>query len=495
MSRVLGTCEAVLRVQIDAASNIPLKVQLRNAFQEMFRSGMLPPGSRLPSTRALASRLGVSRSTIVEVFSILLADGHLIGRIGSGTFVASIPPPRCLPRREIASHPLSTRAEHALAQRTQDESEAGDWERPALSLEHFPTSAWSRSLTRAAREQARPRRRHDDIAGNTPLRMAILDLLAVRRGIRCSLERIFIVDSQFAAHRLVADLMVNAGTEVGLEDPTPPRLVTNYSLSGAVIRPIAMDDEGLRIDHASSQAARGIVCVTPSHHFPTGVTLSLQRRRAIIQWANVNNILVIEDDVESEYQGDADILPSLYELDYEDRVIYIGSFSTTLLPCLRVAFLIVPTQLVPAVRSLQALTASDRAIDQAALAAFIEWGDYSRYVASMKKFYERKRTDFMDAVCKSTNGTISFAARDKGSFLLARLPPHVRDAEFANAIHPLGVSVTPISSLAPHTAWNGVLVPYARMTADDLHRTAWAFGEGLAIVRSHPALCALAAGS
>ena len=354
-------------ISLESSSGAPYYRQLYDGVRRAILSGLLPAGTRLPSTRTLAAELGISRTTVVTAFEQLLAEGYLEGKVGSGTFVARYLPDDLLSvafKADRESRParsgrgLSGRGAVLAATPTTAVRDRGSPRafRPGVpALDEFPDAAWRRVSTKVWRKPSGGLLGYGDPAGYRPLREAIARYLGASRAVRCVPEQVIVVSGSQQALDLAARVLLDPGDTVWVEDPGYMGARGTLSGAGARLVPVPVDGEGLgvAVGVARELDAR-LACVTPSHQYPLGVTMSLSRRLELLGWANRSGAWVVEDDYDSEYRYTGCPLEALQGLDSEGRVLYIGTFSKVLFPALRLGYLVVPSDLIDAFVSARA---------------------------------------------------------------------------------------------------------------------------------------------
>ncbi len=373
---------ATLLVRIDAGLRQGLQQQVYESIRRAILEGIVAPGTRLPSSRALAGDLGVSRTTTLLAVQQLQAEGYLTARRGSGTFVAGELPDDLLRRQATRPaarprHPPLSRRGTALVAAPQGARRLGGPPRafrigtPGVDL--FPVGLWSRLASRRLRSVTAAQLDYGDSAGLRVLREAIADHVQTARGTRCEADQVLVVAGAQQGLELICRLLLDPGDRVWMEEPGYPGARSALLGAGARILPVRVDTEGLDVAMGARRAGDArLVYVTPSHQYPLGVPMSLPRRLALLEWASAARAWVIEDDYDSEFRYGARPVPCLHGLDVDGRVIYVGSFSKTLFPALRLGFLIVPPDLQDGLVAARA--AADQhppALDQAVLADFI----------------------------------------------------------------------------------------------------------------------------
>jgi GntR family transcriptional regulator/MocR family aminotransferase len=386
--------------------------QLYRALRADILRGRLRPGSRLPATRTLAAELGVSRNRVVLAFAQLLDEGYVVGRIGSGTYVASEIPdePRDAPPRPRAVRSARTplRLSRLAAKRA---GAASGWAPTAPALRYdfrfgrpsfadFPRAVWRRLVARCARSAAARDLDYAPPAGLAALREAIAEHLARWRDIECSPEQIVVVHGSQQALGLIAGLLLDPGDRVVLEEPHYPGARLAFAGVGAELVPIAVDEQGL--DTTALRARRvhpRLLYLTPSHQFPTGATMPLARRLALLDYAARHAAFVVEDDYDSEYRYAGQPLETLYGLDRHGGVIYVGTLSKILSPALRLGYVVAPPGLE------RALTAAKSAADfgtsvleQRVLTEFLRAGHLDVHIRRSRRRHGARRAALVAGV-------------------------------------------------------------------------------------------------
>ncbi|WP_410568643.1 PLP-dependent aminotransferase family protein [Amycolatopsis sp. cmx-4-61] len=360
-------------------------------------AGRIRPGETLPPTRELAQRLAVSRTTVSAAYDRLAAEGFLTGRVGAGTFVTASPaarPPSVpdgpgvqpLPEWDAVPPPPAP-----FAPAPEFDFRPGV---PDLSL--FPFDTWRRLLTQRLRAGQADLMTYGDPQGLGALREEIARHVGVSRDVRASAAQVVVTAGAQQTTDLVARVLLRTGDLAAVEDPgyPPPRLV--LGARGVRVAPVPVDASGIVVD--AIPAGTRLVYVTPSHQYPLGLAMSLERRLELLDWAERTDAVVVEDDYDTEFRYTGRPLEPLHSLDSRGRVVYVGSFSKVLSPALRLGFLIAPPSLVPALVKARYLTDWHAPnVEQAALAAFMAEGGFARHVRRMRKIY-RSRHETLSAV-------------------------------------------------------------------------------------------------
>ena len=470
---------AIAAVALDPSAGGPLHRQLYDALRGAVLSGHLAPGTRLASTRAMAQELGVSRNTVMAAFDQLLAEGYLEGRVGAGTFVTRMLPDDALRARRAAPLPpaisardrgVSERGRALMAtQVTQTRVGIPRAFRPGMpAFDAFPLEEWARYVSRRWRTPSPELLGYGDAAGYGPLRQAIAQHLAVARGVRCDAGQVVIVAGSQQALDLAARVLLDPGDAVWIEDPGYMGARAALAAAGAHIVPVPVDREGLDVSAGVARRAdAAMVYVSPSHQFPLGVTMSLSRRLALLEWARTAGAWVLEDDYDSEYRYAGRPLAALQGLDSDGRVIYLGTFSKVMLPSLRLGYLVLPPDLVDAF--VAARSVADRhspTVEQAALADFIEDGQLERHIRRMRMLYAGRQAVLIDAAKRELGGLLDLTPSDAGMHLVGWLPDGVDDRAASARAAENGVEAPALSNYYIDAADRaGLLLGYAAVPA------------------------------
>ncbi|HET9011550.1 MAG TPA: PLP-dependent aminotransferase family protein [Gemmatimonadaceae bacterium] len=462
-------------VALDADSVVPLYEQLYQGLRTAIVEGRLRRGSRMPGTRMLADDLGISRNTATLAYDQLSAEGYLERRQRGGTFVARVLPDRLLLSRRAPAPLVVTR--HQTSARTLSARGAAlagialpssvntriapRAFRPGVpALDAFPVALWARLSARYWRRLDRPALAYGHSAGHQPLREAIAQHLAVARGVRCTSDQVIIVGGSQQALDLTMRLLLDPHDTVWLEDPGYLGARAAFTAAEARIVPVPVDDEGLIVSAGERLAPDArMVFVSPAHQHPTGAVMSAARRHALLRWAHRADAWIIEDDYDSEIRYRGRPQPALQGVDGDGRVIYVGTFSKTLFPALRLGYVVVPTRLVDAFR--MARLVADRhssIVEQAVLAEFITGGHYARHVRRMRALYAERQDALLDAARTHLGGLVDVRPTDAGMDVVAWLPPGVDDRAVERAALDVGVEARPLSPFSQAPLERGALL-------------------------------------
>lgn len=499
--------------------------QLRGAIV----SGRLRAGERLAPTRDLARKIGVARLTVATAYEWLRAEGYVYGRVGAGTFVAPIfsdtiqadrgdyikldatalqmpiaasdtigsAPPRTSHAAPVASPsraPLSAWAKRiasisvigAGAYESADDAQF-DF-RPGIgAADAFPWARWRRVVgwqdpadpqaerRMQASERAARAGRWDALLGPLETREAIASWLRRSRAVRCEPGQVLIAGSVQQVLALLARLLVEPGQSLLVEDPSYIGFHAAFLAEGARLQGVPVDGSGLRIDSLPDLSTippdqrAHLIIITPSHQYPTGVTLALERRVALLEWARRMEVVVVEDDYDGDLRLEGQPLEALRGLDHSDEVIYLGTFSKALYPAMRLGYAVLPHWLIESVA--RARAASDRHPtwrDALAVARFIESGELERHLARVRRLYHARREALVRILHDELDDVFSLGPAEAGIHLLARLPAQVDDVALAAQARTSGIAITPLS---PHYSDNpqpGLLLGFGAMHEEKL---------------------------
>ncbi len=471
-----------LLISLDAHAPTSLTQQLYDAIRQLILDGRASAGTRLPSSRVLSDELGVSRNTIVNAFERLAAEGYIESRTGSGTRVARTLPDS-MARTRAATRPraaasvrrrASHRATAIAAIRTRGWSgRLGDVRPFRLgvgAIAEFPMNVWAR-LNRGWANRGAATMDYDEVAGYAPLREAIAAYLQSARGVVCDASQVIVVNGSQQALDLASRVLLDPGDAVWFEDPGYDGARGAFLAAGARLVPVQIDLHGLNVSAAIERAGSArLVYVTPSHQFPLGVTMSLSRRRELLQWAGRTGAWIFEDDYDSEFRYTHRPLPALQGLDTNDCVIYSGSFSKVLFPGLRLGYLVVPRGLLQTFLRVRFLTdVHPSTITQAVLADFIAEGHFERHLRRMRLLYQERQQALVRSARLHLADVLRMQPSDGGMHLVGWLPAHVSDRDATRAARACGIIVAPLSFFALHRRpRSGLVLGYAGLTPEEI---------------------------
>ncbi|MES1954447.1 PLP-dependent aminotransferase family protein [Salinisphaera hydrothermalis] len=449
----------------DRRSETPLYRQLYDRFRDNIAAGRLQPGDRVPSVRGLASELNLSRGTVELAYQVLISEGYLLARGAAGTVVS----PQLIPQRiarAVGHHADSQPQEPAPSSETPLPFQLG---LPALDA--VPVRLWRRLMTRHLRESSVSALDYPDPQGRRDLRNALAAYLGVSRGIDCDADQIFITAGYREALRLIRHALLRTGDCGWFEEPGYFKARDMLQLAGLSLVPAPVDANGLDVSAARERAENArFAVVTPSHQSPTGVSLSLPRRLALLEWAVDNASWIIEDDYDSEYRYQGRPIPALKSLDSQGRVLYTGTFSKVLFPGLRLAYLVVPRSEVERFRDTVTLSGSGCSdLPQSTLADFINQGHFARHLRRMRALYSQRRAYLRQALEAQLGDRIDIDLQAGGMHLLVRFDNKNNDLEIARRARSRGLSVQAFSTwFQDHTDQAGLILGFTNIvTAEE----------------------------
>jgi GntR family transcriptional regulator/MocR family aminotransferase len=437
--------------QLDRASRTPLARQIYVQVRVAVLSGALRAGVRVPSSRALAAKLGVARASVVSAYEQLLAEGYLDSRRGSGTFISADVAGLATRRRSVARASKravpSARKSFPDFERSMLQGDARPFNTGRTLIDARTAETW-RSLThRAVRQLGPDDLGYADPAGLIELRANICDYLRAARAVRCEPEQIVITAGTQQALDIAIRVLLAPGDEVWVEDPGYP--LTHAQLLLAKVRPVAIpvDEQGLIVAAGRRAAPRArAVFVTPSHQFPTGVPLAMARRLELLAWARESGAFIVEDDYTSEFRYSGPPLASLQGLDDSEQVIYVGTFNKALFPGLRIGYAVVPrAQLEAFVTARYLIDRQPATMLQAVASEFMSQGHFAAHIRRMRQLYREQRDALAATLERRAAGKLEIALPDQGMHLIAYLKGSASDLAVEAAARRSGIVVRAIS--------------------------------------------------
>ncbi|MFJ7408302.1 MULTISPECIES: PLP-dependent aminotransferase family protein [unclassified Lysinibacillus] len=449
----------MLWIPINRALEIPLNKQVYQQIREKILNGTLQGGERLASTRKLCSELNVSRNVILEAYDQLIAEGFIVSYRGSGTFVAD-------------GALLTQSNKVTLKNRTEEKKEETkiDFRSgiPALSL--FPRKTWAK-LSHSIWNDTNPTLFGYDLPeGRYELRDVLANYLLRTRGVECHPDQIVITSGATQALTIIARLLLSANDIAIMEDPITNDIQTIFKSSGASIYAIPVDKSGMRTSLLPHNQQPKFVFITPSHQFPLGGTLPIQRRIQLINYARQKECYLVEDDYDSEFRYEGPPVSSLQGLD-PNRVLYVGSFSKILSPALRIGYLVLPLDLVEKCRQLKWFSdLHTPSVDQLILARFIKEGYLERHIAKMKKYYRNNRDFLIDCLHTTFSNKIRILGYSTGLHLVVELQNINFSKALLEKIEQFGVKVYPVEdhSICKGNHNNRIILGFGHLKKDEI---------------------------
>lgn len=453
----IGTAGVLLGLSLKKDDGKSYLSQLYRQLRDLILSGQLPPGERFPSSRVLADEIGVSRNTVMTVYEQLQAEGYVTSMIGSGTRVAAE-----LPDGLLNATPDATVGDEIVAPMTSDRSRlvseiagSGATWLPAFSpgmpaIDKFPFALWSRFLAEEWRNPGLSALTSDP-GGYWPLREHIATYVRGARGVTCDTDQVIIVSGNREGTELAARVLLDNGEAAIVEDPGYAGVRSALTSASIRLLPLRVDDDGLVLSEMTARHHTAkLLCTAPSHHYPLGGTTSLARRLSILDWCRKNGCWILEDDYDSEFRYSERPLPSLQSLAPSANVIYVGTFSKTLFPSLRIGYLVVPKLLVPAfIKMKMAASGPTTMVSQRAIARFFEDDLFYRHIRTMRRLYQQRREALVETIGTYIPQLVLPPQQNAGLFLRTEFGhnlAYLSDIEIAGTARARGLHVEPLSS-------------------------------------------------
>ncbi|MGH9842073.1 MAG: PLP-dependent aminotransferase family protein [Blastocatellia bacterium] len=442
-------------ITLDQQAPLPLHRQLYDELRQSILKGRLTAGDRVPSTRSLARSLGVSRATVTQSYEQLISEGYLQTAVGSGTSVSAQLPDELIEAAPVRAARPAMAAKRAnirlsdygarlreIIREPEEPNEVISFRYCRPAVDQFPVEQWRRLLLRHYRgRDAKMLDYADDGRGYGPLREAIASYLARSRAVRCSPDQVIIVNGSQQALHLTAQVLLDRGDRVAVEEPGYLGARHAFLMHGARLHPTPVDQSGVVVDSLPAGPTK-LAYVTPSHQFPTGAVLSLQRRLELLAWAENRGALIVEDDYDSEFRYGGRPIPALQGLDQNDAVIYVGTFSKVLFPSLRIGYLVVPHSLSDVFERAKWL--ADRHTptpEQQALADFIREGHLERHLRRMRMLYDNRRQALVRALTAQFGARVTILGENSGMHLMIKLQTNLANSEVLRRAAEAGVGL------------------------------------------------------
>jgi GntR family transcriptional regulator/MocR family aminotransferase len=446
--------------------------------------GRLKPGSRMPSTRNLAEQYDISRGTVVVAFDHLRSEGYVETQVGAGTFVASNLPDDSLSAKRGREQIPGWASRAKLSKRGRLVSEnvpvapvfhsvgkAFRSYEPALDL--FPVEIWSRVAGRVLRNAPRNLYGNGDIKGYLPLRRAIAEYVGSVRGVRCDPDQVIITTGTQPALDLIARMVLDPGDAAWMEDPGYPGIFFALRSAGAKVVSVPVDQEGLNVEWARRRSPDAkLAYVTPGNQFPLGVTMSLARRRALLDWAEARAAWIVEDDFDSEYRYSGRPLAALQSLDSSGSVIYVSTFTKILFNALRLGFMVLPPPLVePFASARNCIDRHPPTLDQAILAEFILEGHFGHHIRRMRQVYADRMAVLAEATERRLGGLLEVVKAITGMRTVGWLQNGEDDQSVQSRANAQGLELAALSFFTRrHPVPSGLMLGFAGCSPDELRR-------------------------
>lgn len=474
---------------LDRTSIVPMHKQLRDQIIYAIESGRLSGGQRMPSSRALAKDLRISRIVVVQCYESLTAMGYFTATTGSGSYVrreylndtvrseAHSKDVTFDQKDEVAPMDANTpSSQFATALRECTYIDTGSVDLCELNYgaappQYLPTKIWRKILLNLLMKETKGIEYDSHPLGSLELRKSICNYVRRSRNVNCSPLQIAVFSSSQQSLAVLTRLILDNGDRIAVENPGFGHARKLVACTGAKMVPIDIDDEGMRIDQLRQmQTPPKVVYITPSHHDPSGITMSLQRRKDILDWAQEVDALIIEDDYDSEYRYGGHPLPSMQSLDSNGRVIYLANFWKTLFPLVTMGYLILPHRLIDSVS--QAKACSDRTmpiLEQRALAKIIASGALERHILKTKQAYTAQRQELIFSLTRNFARQLRLAKESAGMHLLFSLDSDLPEETILKLAHEAGISLLSTRSYYFHNPRKReFLVSFANLTRGEI---------------------------
>ncbi len=459
-------------LSLDKNESMPLHRQLFLALRDNILSGVIKPGTRLPSTRLLATDLNVSRNTILAAFDQLTAEGYLQSKVGAGSYISDQLPDDLLQSKPNPSDrstvsrklKLSSHAEALRPFEKKSDNRQGDFSPGKPELEQFPFDVWARLLAKHWRRPAKSYLVDNPVAGSAALREALSEHLAQTRAVKSTPEQVIVLSGSQQAIHLVIKAFANANDPILMEDPGFPGTRTSILAAGARAIPVPIDEQGFMLNEAINRAPQArLACLSPSHQYPLGPTMSLQRRLEILNWAKQEDKFLLEDDYDSEYRYTGRPISSLQGLDTDNRVFYVGSMSKVMFSGLRLGYLVVPEDLIDIFHALRRdIDGHSPATAEAALAEFISEGHLATHIRRMRTLYDLRQKRLLSLLHEHCSDFLTVAAQECGMHLIAFLKDTLSDIAIETRCRKEGLFLRALSRFYEAAdAKNGLIIGFA----------------------------------
>ncbi|ARP89664.1 DNA-binding protein [Bordetella genomosp. 9] len=464
-----------LRAALESPATEPTYRRLVRLLQTAILRGQLTPGLRLPASRVLAADLGIARNTAIQAYEQLQAEGYVVSRTGSGTYVAETRPPASGPSRERTPRQpaggmgLSRRGRRTIEMAGVSRVQWGAFMPGVPDVTAFPARLWSRLQNHVWRHARHELMTYAPGGGYPPLRESIATYLRVSRATACAPEQVVITTGIHQSVDLAIRLLCDVGDEVWVEDPCYWGLRNLLLSSGLKPVPIPVDGEGINPSARHLKRPPRLIICTPSHQYPLGCVMSLQRRRMLLAYARTHGCWIVEDDYDSEFRYGIGPLAALQGLDEDGRVIYVSSFSKVLFPGMRVGYMVVPDSMAALFAKGSAeLYREGQMMTQATLARFIDGGYLASHIRRMRALYQQRRDAILEAIGQTYGNGLSVHGGEAGLHLVLALPDGVDDVEVTRRAEAAGILVRPLSGYyaSPRSAPSGLILGYGCVAAE-----------------------------
>lgn len=486
-STIMPIADNILKKISEDPSEI-LSQKLYRAIREAILNGEFVSDMRLPSTRNLALDLNFSRNTVVAAYEQLTFEGYIYSLVGKGAFVI---PNLCIPTSSSSSNnkevTLSKRGKKLLNNFTKSDhtKKTGAFIPHVPDIKSFPYVRFNQIVSKIRREALIEDLSYSNSAGSIKLKEAISNQVRVARSITCKTEQVIIFGSATEAINTINIILCDVGDLVYTESPSYWGFQKQLQSNGLEIKEIPVDAAGINLQDVKGKSPK-LILVTPSHQYPLGSIMSLKRRKELLGFARKNESWIIEDDYDSEFRYAGHPIPSLYGLEDNPPVIYLGTFSKTIYPALRLCYLIIPENLINPFKSAHnLLSRGSDLLMQNALAEFIEQGHYATHIKNMRQIYSKRRKRLIELITQHLgNDFIELSSSyDAGLHLILKLPLTIDDKKIAKELEEKNIIVSPLSRYYLNTPeQHGLLLGFASVSEDEMNE---AFLIMATIIKNH----------
>jgi GntR family transcriptional regulator/MocR family aminotransferase len=480
--RIQRTRISIAGMHLDRTSAIALHQQIAAHMRNGILRGVYPAGAQFLGSREVARELGCSRMVVLTAWDLLYAEGYLESTPRGGVTVASVSQSQTGNGSAAASAgdagapdagTISQRW-RSLLQPEYDTNWKSDFSPGAPDISEFPFKEWARLLRQSWQDPANAECLDLPAAGLPALRREIANFLGSVRGVACTPEEVVVTSGTSSALDLISRMILDHGDKVWVEEPGFVEARWALTAAGAQLVPVPVDDNGLCVSEGIARAPGArLIVVTPSHQYPLGVSMGLERRLELLDWANRNNAWIVEDDYDSEFRHQDSMIASLRSLDREQRVIYLGTFSKIMMPSLRLGYMVASKRCVDAfTRGRSRIDVHSSGIGQMALAEFMREGHLLRHLRRMRKVYAVRQKALMDAITRYMPDDLTVSPATTGLHLVAfftdRLKARMSDSEAAQILKDAGIHVQPLAQNYLGQALRpGLVFGYGRLNADE----------------------------
>ncbi|MEM9634029.1 MAG: PLP-dependent aminotransferase family protein [Pseudomonadota bacterium] len=440
-------------LSLNRSSDVSLAEQIYRGFREAVRKGLLSSGTRLPSTRRLANMLGVGRNTVNTAYDLLQSEGIVSIRTGAAPrIMEGLPLEGAISERtQLPEGPELSKRGRAMSFNLRGDGWAyrnGALQPGAPALNSFPYEEWARCLRRAARLERSPDLQYQNYTGLPSLKRQLSHHLAAERGVRAEPDQILVTSSMQASLSLLSLALADQGDVAWLEDPGYLGARTAFHAAGMMIRPLAVDEHGANAAALDlSDHSPKLIYVTPSHQYPLGARMPLARRLALLETAGASGATILEDDYDSEFLFSGRPVAALYGLAEEGSVVYLGTFSKSLMPGLRIAYCVVPSKLVdPLTQFMRNMGCAANVQAQAALAQFMDSGSYQKHLKQIRQIYEERGTMLVETLRQRLGNRAEVDIPTGNVQVTMIFREAIDDVSLAKQMQTRGFAVSPLSN-------------------------------------------------